>query len=334
MLESKRLYVTVVALAMVASACVRGSDPGIGLQNVQTDVAFAAPAAPANTAPKGAPSTATEEPVDVSDFDFGKGFLSRLPPVSASQSACPEAPVTAVASEEASLNADDMPAEGVYRWKRTGTLEPTTPPIKIPITGFENRLIRNVRRLNPDDYTFEMAQPEYGSQDIVVTTYRVRTNALAERVGSTDQRVGEPDRGVSIVKIERFNAKTGQSVGTFEPVPAVLILPLPVVPGERFQGVGVDTRFAAVLQVDGQVTKRQRIDACGEVVDGWAVDATMTFSGPANPGAPVNYDFVIAPQLGAPLISEHIVQTTPQGKADITFSLGQLKPDSLREDDR
>ena len=78
-----------------------------------------------------------------------------------------------------------------------------------------------------------------------------------------------------------------------------------------------------------KVTRRARIDACGDVVDGWSVEGTRTFSQGTAAGTPQNYDFVVATQLGAMLISEHIKATTAQGSFDGTFSLGQLDPDPL-----
>ncbi len=328
--SNRRLSVVLVVIGLVASACVRRGDPGIGLQDVQTDVEFAATksAGPANSRPTATP--AATEPPDPSQFDFGKDFLDRLPPTSSKQTPCPEASVSAAPEQEASLAAKGSPRPGVYRWNRSGEQKLTTPiEITLPIGGSEKRLIRNVQRLSGGDYTYEMAQPEYGTDEIVVTTFKVRPAAPNERIGTTDQRAGAIDRGLSIVKIDRFNAKTGQLASTFEPVTPVLVLPLPVLPGEQFQSSGVDPRTFDALQINAQVTKRVRVDACGEVVDGWSVEGTRTFSAGNTQGTPHDYDFVVATQLGAVLISEHIKLTAAQGTFDGTFSIGQLDPDPL-----
>jgi hypothetical protein len=325
----KKLAVALVALALVGSACVRRGDPGIGLQDVQTDVEFAAArGAPANARPSATPATA--EPPDPSEFDFGKDFLDRLPPTTAKQTSCPEAPVSAAPAQEASLGAKGTPKVGVYRWNRSGEQKITTPiAITIPLGGSEKRLIRNVQQLGGDDFTYEMAQSEVGTDEIVVTTFKVRPNAPNEPLPTTDQRVGAVDRGLSIMKIERFNSKSGQLVSAFEPVTPVLLLPLPVLPGEQVQSAGVDPTSFNVLQINAQVTKRVRVDACGEVVDGWSVEGTRSFSQGSTAGTPHEYDFVVATQLGAMMISEHIKATTAQASIDATFSLGQLEPDPL-----
>jgi hypothetical protein len=84
-----------------------------------------------------------------------------------------------------------------------------------------------------------------------------------------------------------------------------------------------------VLQNQAKVVKRDRVDACGEVVDGWAVESTQTFSGTGQTAPPRKYRYVIAPQLGGIIISEEIHTAGPQGNTDVTLSLGQVKPAPL-----
>ena len=329
--------VGVVLLAFVASSCVHRGDPGIGLQDVQTDVEFSAitkGAGPANVQPSAAPGGNAAGP-DPSEFGFGKDYLDKLPPTSARSTSCPEAPVSAAPAEEATLVVKGTPETGVYRWNRKGVQKITTPiPLTLEIGGSEKRLIRNVAKSGGGDFTYELAQGELGSDEIVVTTFMVRPNAPSRRVaaGPVDARFGTPDRGLSIVKIERFNAKTGQLASTFEPVTPVLLLPIPVLPGEQIQSSGVDPRTLDVLQINAKVTRRKRVDACGEVVDGWGVEGTRTFSRSSTPGTPQTYDYIVATQLGAMLISEHIKVTNAQGSFDGTFSIGQLDPGPLPDD--
>ena len=109
----------------------------------------------------------------------------------------------------------------------------------------------------------------------------------------------------------------------------MLYLPLDIVPGEEFNSVGIDPRSGSVLQNQAKVLKRERVDACGEVVDGWSVESTQTFSGAGQAAPPRTYRYIIAPQLGGIIISEEIHTTTPQGTTDVTLSLGQLKPAPL-----
>src|SRR5581483_40289 len=132
--------------------------------------------------------------------------------------------------------------------------------------------------------------------------------------------VGDPERGISLVKLQRVDAAGNSTELSFSP--GVLYLPLAIVPGEEWTSVGVDPRTGAVLQHQAKVVKRERVDACGDVVDGWAVEATQTFSGAgqAAPTPPRSYRYIVAPQLGGIIISEEIHTTTAQGTTDVTLS--------------
>src|SRR5205085_404769 len=109
--------------------------------------------------------------------------------------------------------------------------------------------------------------------------------------------------------------------------PGVLYLPLEVTPGEAFDSVGIDPRTGQVLQHQAKVLARERVDACGEIVDGWVVEATQTFSGSST--GTRTYRYIVATQLGGIIISEQIKATSPQSSIDVTLSLGQLKPAAL-----
>jgi hypothetical protein len=100
------------------------------------------------------------------------------------------------------------------------------------------------------------------------------------------------------------------------------VLPLPVVPGEQFASVAVDADTLQVASYQAQVVSRDRIDACGEYVEGWRVRGTLTFAGET----PQQYDILVATQYGATVVSEHIVGQSPLGAYDLTFSLGQVHP--------
>ena len=234
------------------------------------------------------------------------------------------------------------------------------PGVKLPVAGFEQRLVRNVVKVSETEYTFETVQPELGSNVTTISTFRVKTAAVSKTVtppveppdvthptapvplpitppgtgpalpkapvpGSVSS--GDPERGISLIKLQRVDAAGNSSELNF--TPGVLYLPLEVVPGEEFNAVGIDTRSGSVLQNQAKVVKRERVDACGEVVDGWVVEATQTFSGAAQAAPPRTYRYIVAPQLGGIIISEDIHTATAQGTTDVTLSLGQLKPSPL-----
>ncbi len=337
-----RTVVLVALFGLVAAACGDQAEPTVRLQNVQADIVFGEiqppnVAAPANqtTGPLGQ----ADDFAEVDEFDFGdeddKAHLrGRFQPPPRPIEPCPPAALTEFPDKEASLNVEGKPAVGLYRWVRSGEQTLTAAPtLKIPISGFEKRLIRAVKAENNTTFTFETVQSEMGSGQIVVTRYRVKTAPTQQRVGPTDVRVGEPDRGIAIYEIERLDPKTGASVSTFTPNPPVLILPLPIVPGEAFEGVGFDATNGGSLRIQGSVRKRQQVDACGEVIDGWLVEGTRTSSG-LSPGSSASqpYHYIVATQLGGPIIQEYLESQDSQGSAKVTFRVGQIVPDPLPAD--
>lgn len=363
-----------VAVLAVAGGCVDQDPPGVGVQKLAADIVFGVKEAPpdvppANLSPGQAgdfdPTTfVPPSPVSASPLP-GQGTInsgrprrptSRLPrptPLNPAKSPCPPAALTAFPAAEAGLNITAQPVEGQYRWKRDGKQTVATlPGVALPVGGFEQRLVRNVRKISDTEYSFETVQPELGTGITVLQTFKVKTAAVSrsveppveslpvappalpveppvdlpvERPTLPSARVGDPERGISLARIERVDQAGNSQVLEF--TPAVLYLPLPIEPGESWSAVGIDARTGQVFQNQARVLRRERVDACGEVVDGWAVESTQTFSG-AGTGTRT-YRYIVAPQLGGTIISEELHVAGPSGTTDVTFSLGQLKPAPL-----
>jgi hypothetical protein len=256
-----------------------------------------------------------------------------------------------------------LPAEGLYRWKRTGSQTVANlPGVKLPLDGFEQRLVRNVVKVSDTEYTFETIQPELAGGITTISTFKVKTDTVSRSVtppvavpdpnnppalpadpgvppptlppgtpplptAPSTVRAGDPERGISLMKLQRVDGQGNSSELVFSP--AVLYFPLQVEPGEQFTSVGIDARTGAVLQHQARVLRRERVDACGEIVDGWAVESTQTFSGSAQTSPPRTYRYIVATQLGGLIVSEEVHVTSPQGQTDAVFSLGQLRPSPL-----
>jgi hypothetical protein len=365
-----RLLSVVVAVGALTAGCAQPDPPGVGIQKLAADIVFGLKppppdAPPANTAPgtDGLTGDATTYVPGASQSyptpSFPAPRAPRLPsgrqprptPLNPTRSACPPAALNAFPAKEAGLTLAGTPAEGQYRWKRTGTQTMATlPGVAIPISGFEQRLVREVKKVSDTEFTFQTVQPELGTGVTVLQTFKVKTGAVSRAVEPPLQtiplerpdrlpdevpfpsnpsvparQVGDPERGISLMRIERIDAQGNSSALNF--TPAVLYLPLPIVPGESFESVGIDSRTGQVLQHQAQVVRRERVDACGEIVDGWAVEATQTFSGQGT--AARTYRYIIAPQLGGIMISEQVKVTAPEGTLDVTFTLGQTTPTPL-----
>jgi hypothetical protein len=371
---------TVAGLAaLLLAGCVKQDPPGVGIQKLAADIVFGVKPAtdtpppnlePGQAGPGDATTYVPDAPADQASEIGGGNFsgptgarshLPRLTPLTPPKSTCPPAALTAFPAKEAGVTVDGLPAEGQYRWKRQGTQTVASlPGVKLPVSGFEQRLVRNVHRVSDTEYTFETVQPELGTNVTTISTFKVKIGAVSKTVTPpveppdvthptspvpipvtppgtqpvlpkppvpSNVSAGDPERGISLMKLQRIDAAGNSSELTFSP--AVLYLPLDIVPGEEFNSVGIDPRTGSVLQNQARVLKRERVDACGEVVDGWAVESTQTFSGTGQTAPPRTYRYIVAPQLGGIIIGEEIHTTGAQGTTDVRLSLGQLKPAPL-----
>ncbi len=342
-----------LALALTVTACVSPDDPGVSIEAFEADLVFgfeepapvpappnfvpaAPPPAPASTGsvPTTRPSasltpTPTFPPAD------DKAFLSRIPPTS-TRKECPPAAREAFPAEVAGLQVMTLPKVGLSRWKQSGTQ--TIPNIgELPIQGFENRTVTDVELLRgtpeePLELAYRTTQPEFSDPNVVVESgFRLKTdgttarNSTAELLIDRSVAAGEPDRGLVLESIDTLDRRTGDVLSSATYNPPVLYLPLQVFPGEEYQSVGIDPRSGATLQHTATVVGRTRVDACGDVLDGWLVEATQVFSGPGG-AVTREYDYVVATQFGGLLVSERVQSSTPLGAVDVTFDLGQLEP--------
>lgn len=369
-----RLAAALAVLVASAAGCVDPDPPGVGIQKLAADIVFGVKPPPPDVPPPNlAPSPVGEgdvltfvppalpsagripPPPVVAAPRPPRPPSSRLPrptPLAAPKSPCPPA-LNAFPAKEAGLNVEGTPTEGQYRWKRKGTQTVTNlPGIQLPVSGFEQRLVRNVQKISETEFTFETVQPELGGGVTTISTFKVKTAAVSRGVVAPVEpklpsppedveppvdvpspglpnsvRAGDPERGISLMKLQRVDAEGNMAELVFSP--AVLYLPLGIEPGEAFTAVGIDARTGSVLQHQARVLRRERVDACGEIVDGWAVEATQTFSGSAQTAPPRTYRYIVAPQLGGIVISEEVHVTSPQGNTDVVFSLGQLRPSPL-----
>jgi len=263
-------------------------------------------------------------------------------------STCPEAALNAFPEEPAPLNVpkDRLPLEGLYRWKKSGT----SPAVKglenlgpQAVSGFEQRIIRKVEVIQTDQqievagniaqregktYEYEFVLPNLATGGLAAFTYQVKTNgrsAFADdpvEEGGGFRTTGEPERGVVLKRIEPLDGSKG---GTFEPSTGLLLLPLGIRPGERFSSAAVDSTTGQTMQIEGRVIKPVRVDACGEILEGWQVESVLRTDN-ANP---IKYTYVIAPQLGGTFISQTFEQGEGAQKSALTFSIGQKLPGAV-----
>ena len=341
-LRSRALILAVTAGAL--AACAGGGTPGIRVEALQADIVFGVEK----------PEDAAITPVDAPSLD-GSGpqtvnpslnipFRNRIPdrfknvlatvPGDSVLGACPPAPSGAAPRANAERNATAPPVAGLYRYRISGTRSFTTGGVEIsaPVSGFEPRIVRNVESTGPTQWTFEMLEPlGEGTRSV---TWAVNTDATQQSVSppyvaQNPIRAGEPGNGIALEAITDYD-EDGNVSGSFDAIPSLLFLPLPVLPGEEFQSAAVD-RQGQSMQLDGQVQRTQTVDACGELADGWLVGMTVVTAQSIESTASTEEWIFSTPMGGLPI--SHRVQGTyidprtgTSVTQDITYSLAQIDP--------
>jgi hypothetical protein len=351
-LELRRVGIGVaVAVAFTAAGCAKTGQTGVSVKGVDANLVFGTKPAPNTAAPA---NTLTDQGLSPDyanggialpsqSFTTTKKTLHTAP--SLPRTPCPDANVNAFPSESAPLDVpnDRRPTVGSYRWKRSGN--ETVKNIKLPVSGFEQHYVRNIKELGKSTntqqvpgsaagpgviFSYETVQPD-ANGNVVVTTWQVDTSAaqqtVQEGLNTPVVNQGNPERGLAIKRIDVFDTENNLR-SSFAPITGLLMLPLPVQEGLQFQSVAIDPSTGEEATFNGQVLPRQDIDACGELVEGWKVTGTQTFS---NSATTRTEELVVATQLGGMVISDKVHQSDSTGAnvIDTLISIGQTRPDPL-----
>jgi hypothetical protein len=290
----KKLAIALVAVsALGTTACVHQKAPGVGLVKFDSSAVF---------------GITPEDKAPVPDFQVPLGTDFALPEVpfvhrdlnKVDDGPCPAAKLTAFPKTSATVRVIGQPPEGVFKWKRdlVEAKDTTVNPPKVSALPFvlEGRAIRRVAKQGDHQFTFEMLAPDsFVPGNTIITGFQVNTNPqlVAERnvaartigvvnIPGTSVRVANPSDapGIFITSIDVQNDK-GVRVSSFHPVQPMLIAPLEggiLRSGQQFRSVGIDELSGAAITNDGVVGRTSRIDACGEIVEGYAISLHQSLS--------------------------------------------------------
>jgi hypothetical protein len=309
-----------VIASLAASGCVDRKPPGVAIRSLKSDIVFginAPPAVPPGILPPIA--------VGVGLPDIA---LPPLTPRLPSRPACPAATRTDSVEVPATLGVTVRPKPGLYRWKAAGKI--VISGVEIPLLNqFVEREITDVSEVTESvlpvgsdpataplvtrTFSYSMKAPlgPDASRGTQVVRIQVKDNPVTVEAGTTavnigrDIVVGDPERGVTLKRITNY-APDGSVISDFVPTPGILLLPLAVNGGEQYQSVSVDAGNGAVVIHDATVGRRKEVDACGTLVDGWAVSSREYFIGGNGSVSVSQYDYVIATQLGGILVYEKV----------------------------
>ncbi len=297
----------VLTFALVSS-CGTGDDgarTGVGVRSINTNIGLGIEIeqiAPPNTiVQQPRQLEVPEETIPPFEFEIPK-------PVNRP---CPEAGPFDFPAIETGVDPVGRPKAGTYDWKVDGTYTTGTGVFKIDV--FVKRTIRNVRDFDqvPGSFTYEEVQEEIveGQQRQTVTTlYRVTPESPINQ----EQVPSDAGRGLFL---ERYtvNAKDAQGRDietTFDPVNAIQLLAFPVKDGATVESSGTDPNGLAELSIRGVVKGHKQVDACGERVDSWFVDAEQIFRYTDGRNGQTqsirsNFDYAVAPQYGSQFVFVH-----------------------------
>ena len=356
--------VTLATLVVFTSACVRPDPPSVGMSKVEASLVFGftEPETPQPTPieqvatpfVQAAPVANDAEPLGFELPGDDMPVFEPLPTVT--RQSCPTAPETAVAAVPAGPRVTADPMQGTSRWKMGGfvsTLQVDGTKARADLRqSYFDRAFRNFKRESATAYTFEMVDKE-GRDRFFISTFRVNNNAVARNPSDGVGTVvtpggGEPERGITLEKTETVDARTGQVLDSFVPTTGLLLLPLPVIPGESFTSVAVDPRSGQTIVHESVVRENKRFDACGEVVDAWLVESTRSMSGtqdllptrgedeeedPTEGLERYGYKLAFATQYGGVPVFEQLHVDDPAGctscPLSIELTIGDLTPEPL-----
>lgn len=352
----RRVVVAAGLLLATTAGCVQPGPPGVSVNKLSADIVFGVketPDAPA-VAPPNLVSVAPAQAVETLEQQASSPEkvltipkVQPLPTRPAAVSECPPAALTAFPEKTAESTVQGLPAEGLYRFKRS--IEIANADGVSRSEGFEQRAVRRVTPSpsKPYEFTYQVLQPNYVSGNFTITTFRINSNPeIVQDVNRPPQTIGvvpvpgveqqvtppTDEPGLFVDEIRTEDA-AGEPESTFSPAPPVKYLPLDegiVRPGQTFDEVGISTDSLGVLRHAGTVVRKNRVDACGEVVEGWLVESEQTSTDEG--GSSRKYFYTVATQYGGLFIAENSIQTLADGTTiTIDLSLAGLDPQPLPE---
>jgi len=307
---------------------------GAATQTALAGPAAAGPAAPAPLQPL--PPATVEQPL--SQFFQGNNFNFQLP----TASFCPAAPSTAAPAQAAPSDVSTLPASGQYRWVTSGTYDLVVLPltVQIPLLAFQERYVRKAARIKSTipslpgaaadfDFTYQTIEPRVSKPGFYLMYWQVKDEATS--VAGANTALADPEGGLALKQIDELD-KDGKDTGTiFMGTPGLLLLPLPAQNGASVNSASTDATHGLNLSFKGSVGNRERVDACGQFIQAWPVDGTLTTAGAGGgTGVKATIHLDVATQFGALLVAFNVdgnyLATTYHGAK---LHVGQVKPDPL-----
>jgi hypothetical protein len=290
----KRILVWPI-LVVILGACGRPDGLEVGLNEVHTNVVFGA-------ASKDAPPPALESTSTVLvSRTPAPSFIAPPPVVSVAPApapqppkppvvACPSADLYQVPSP-AGTEIVGQPVSGVYPFSQAGSFQRKgQQPVSLP--SETERTIRDLATTSDGGYRYQQVVEQFGAK--TTTAYQFVKAAKAPQAISKngDTRTD----GIYLASV--MTQEPDGTIERFEPAsPGLKIFPTPAELGLLWNSVAVDAVHSAAMKLTGSIRERFRIDACGDLVEGWRSEVVIEVTTPDSKYV-VSADYIVIPDLG------------------------------------
>jgi hypothetical protein len=314
-----RSVTALIVLGVVAASCGGpGTERGVRVDEISTNIGLGVEPI-LNAAP---PNIVVSQRPRREEFELPT--LRTIPPfeVTTPQPVnCPRAGDFDFPAQEAGVDPDPRirPSPGRYQYKLDGEI--VTENGKFVVNEFETRTISDVEddSAAPNAFRFIVKQSvlfdDRRGEGTLETTYRVVPTGNASSVPNPPApapAVSDAGRGVYLVSIIYRDKDGDRDIEQrFEPSNPLQLLAFPVEDGAMIDSSGTDPQTGAQVRIQGRVKGKKQVDACGDRVDSWFVDATQTlrYNDPETfqtQTIEADYNYGVAPQFGGMLVYERV----------------------------
>lgn len=302
-LPKRSVAIAVMFIFVVLSACVRPPGSGVNVKALAADLVFGVPQVAEPVAPPNIDVAPAEELGIVTDSEFRDKLKA---PATTPAVACPSAEFGA-AAPLASTTLQGIPKEGTYRWKAEGyeryNFGSVSQGERVTQPGTFISHAVTVQKVGSDsvDFRYTTVQRELKFGGVTTRLVYEVTNS-----GGTADGPG--------LYLTEITQNPGPRQQTFKMNPRLQLMGFPVGGGQLISSKSVNSENFDVLEIEGLVLgKRRRLDACGDVIDAWEVDATAKFtysqagsdSTSSTREVTYDWDYAVWTNQGALIVWEH-----------------------------
>jgi hypothetical protein len=243
---------------------------------------------------------------------------------SASSGPCPSAEPDAPVSSRAPTEISGRPKPGTYRWLGSGTY--TIAGSKAPIGSYFPKYVTSSQTFT-DNVPRNNGAP--AGDNFRFSTLEDRPTGLYWRLDwqvKTDPGVAQDPEGGLVLKSVEIANPDGSTRSTYFSTsgPGLLMAPFPIDPGQRWNSATIDFANGRSLNLQGQMLDRAVIDACGTLVEGWHVHASLS-----DTGSEGTLDYLIGTEYGGQIIAFSVDGFWLGTQYDAKTRIGQIDPGPL-----